>query len=205
MDLSVLLDPLDLPRLRKVLDELGHPGRLDTIRGWGRDTMAPLYEAAKGFKPVTLEDYVPSNVEPMREVIHHGKNSLPAFTHFQKRFCKPPAEGIAKDVLYGYNHNTPFLSGITGPGYYVAHASNWDASSEVDIDYTKLPPTKPETWPEIRPNERGVGNLVYGNMIDVMRGISTHVSIGRARKRKRGEFEWFDAWFVLCREDAAAN
>jgi hypothetical protein len=34
-------------------------------------------------------------------------------------------------------------------------------------------------------------------MVDVMRGISSHVSIGRARK-KNG---WMDAWFVLVRED----
>jgi hypothetical protein len=34
-------------------------------------------------------------------------------------------------------------------------------------------------------------------MIDVMHGISSHVSIGRARK-KHG---WMDAWFVLVRED----
>jgi hypothetical protein len=34
-------------------------------------------------------------------------------------------------------------------------------------------------------------------MVDVMRGISTHVSIGRARKAHG----WMDAWFVLVRED----
>jgi hypothetical protein len=201
MDLSVFLDPIDLPRLQKVLDELGHVGRLDTIRGWDRDTQARLYEAAQGFKPVTLDDYVPPGTEPLKEVIHHGKNSLPAFTHFQKRFCKPTAEQADEgDTLYGYNHNAAWLTGITGPGYYVAHKSKWDAS-EVDIDYTQLPPGKPDTWPAIKGNEAGFGRLVYGNMIDVMRGISTHVSIGRARRLKNGSFEWFDAWFVLCRED----
>jgi hypothetical protein len=197
MDLSVLMDPLDLPRLRQVLDELGHPGRLDTVRGWNRDTMATLYEALAGFKPVTLDDYVPPGTEPLKEVIHHGKNSLPAFTHFQKRFCKAPESA---DVLYGYNHNTELVSSFTGPGYYVAHKSQW-SEAEVDIDYTKLPPAKPDAWPAIRDNDHGLGKLVYGGMIDVMRGLSTHVSIGRARRLKHGSFEWFDAWFVLCRED----
>jgi hypothetical protein len=201
MDLQVLLDPIDLPRLQKVLDELGHVGRLDTVRGWDRDTLARLYEAAQGFKPVTLDDYVPPGTEPLKEVIHHGKNSLPAFTHFQKRFCKPaPEQAASGDLLYGYNHNSAFLTGITGPGYYVANKSKWDAS-EVDIDYTRLPPGKPDAWPVIKDNEHGFGRLVYGNMIDVMRGISSHVSIGRARRLKNGSFEWFDAWFVLCRED----
>ena len=53
------------------------------------------------------------------------------------------------------------------------------------------------TWPEIVPNSVKLGRFVYAGMIDVMRGISSHVSIGRARK-KHG---WMDAWFVLVRED----
>jgi hypothetical protein len=200
MDLSVLMEPLNLDRIRDVLDGLGHPGRLATIRGWDRDTMAKLYEALKDYKPVTIDDFVPPGTGALHEVIHHGKNSLPAFTHFQKRFCKP-AEGTESE-LYGYNHNTPFLSSVTGPGYYVAR--NWeDEKGEVAIDYTKLPPSKPDAWPQIRPNESGVGRLVYGGMVDVMRGLSTHVSIGRARRMKNGKFEWFDAWFVLCREDVS--
>jgi hypothetical protein len=195
MDLTVLMDPLDLPRLASVLDGLGHAGRVANIREWDRELMSKLYEAAKGFKPVTLDDYVPPTTAPLTEVIHHGKNSLPAFTHFQKRFCKPQ-EGGPEGTLYGFNFNTGFHSHFIGPGYYVAHKSPGDG--EVDIDYTALPNAKPEPWPEIKPNV-GIGGLVYGGMIDVMRGISTHVSIGRAKKAKSGA--WMDAWFVLCRED----
>jgi hypothetical protein len=198
MDLSVLLDPLDLPRLATVLDELGHLGRVDTIHGWDRDTMARLYEAAQGFRKVTLDDYVPPSAAPLAEVIHHGKNSLPAFTHFQKRFCKPPEDKAhvdGKAVLFGYNHQamTPF----TGPGYYVSYVEG----DEVFIDYTKIPPAKPDTWPPIAPNEARLGRFVYAGMIDIMRGISSHVSIGRAKKKG----EMMDAWFVLCRQDPDAT
>ena len=42
-----------------------------------------------------------------------------------------------------------------------------------------------------------LGRFVYAGMIDIMRGVSTHVTIGRALKG--GKF--MDAWFVLCRED----
>ena len=193
MDLSVLLDPLDLPRLSKVLDELGHLGRVDTIRGWDREIMAKLYEAVKGYKKVTLDDYVPPTAAPLAEIIHHGKNSLPAFTHFQKRFCKP-ADDAKKDVLYGYNHQT--MTPFTGPGYYVSYVDG----DEVFIDYTQIPPAKPDAWPPIKPNEYRLGRLVYSGMIDIMRGISTHVSIGRAKKKG----EMMDAWFVLCRQDPEA-
>lgn len=202
MNVDVLLDKkdIDLKRLHEVLDGLGHVGRVETIRGWGKDVQARLYEAAKGYKPLTLDDFVPPNLDPLVEVIHHGKNSLPAFTHFQKRFCKPkpPEAGAeAPAELWGYNHQT--MAPVTGPGYYVTHLPEGrdGAEGEVDIDYRKIPPTKPAEWPEILPNEAKLGRLVYAGMVDIMRGVSTHVTIGRAMKG--GKF--MDAWFVLCRED----
>ena len=204
MDLSVLLDPLDLPRLTGVLDELGHVGRLATVRAWDGETMAKLYEAIKGYEPVTLDYFVPPDVPPLTEVIHHGKNSLPAFTHFQKRFCRPAED--ATTSLWGYNHNPAFVTWFAGAGYYVAH--DWEPG-EIAVDYTMVPSGKPASWPDaVEKNERGIGpRAVYGNMVDIMRGLSKNVSIGRARRCKESAkpetSEWMDAWFVLCREDAA--
>ncbi|HWL89484.1 MAG TPA: hypothetical protein VNO21_26955 [Polyangiaceae bacterium] len=192
MNLSVLLEPtVDLPRLRKILDELGHAARVDTIRGWDRKTQAVLYEAVKGFQSLSLDDFVPASATPLQEVIHHGKNTLPSFSHFQKRFCKP--NDAANHELLGYNHQN--LMWATGPGYFVVHPSETDG--EVDIDYLRIPSEKPSSWPPLRGNENGFASLVYGGMVDVMRGVSQHVSIGRARKK--GKF--IDNWFVLCRED----
>ncbi|MGH7296679.1 MAG: hypothetical protein ACRELB_17200 [Polyangiaceae bacterium] len=193
MELRNLIDPhLDLARLSKVLDELGTPARVWATRHWTRDIQAKLWEAVKGFRPVTLDDYVPPGVAPHVQVITHGMNSLPAFNHFQKRFAKPADPG-AKDQLVGYNYQSNAV--FTGPGYYVAHPAA-DAG-EVDIDYTMLPKEKAEAWPPIVDNSARLGRFVYYGMVDVMRGISSHVSIGRARK-KQG---WMDAWFVLVRED----
>jgi hypothetical protein len=193
MELKNLIEThLDLPRLSKTLDELGTPARVWATRQWTRDIQATLWEAAKGFRPVTLEDYVPADVAPHVEVITHGMNTLPAHNHFQKRFSKP-ADPEAKDQLVGFNFQS--LSAFTGPGYYVAHPAS--EAGEVDIDYTMTPKEKPEGWPAIRPNSERLGRFVYHGMVDVMRGISSHVSIGRARK-KHG---WMDAWFVLVRED----
>jgi hypothetical protein len=193
MELKNLIDThLDLPRLSKDLDELGHPARVWATRHWDRATQAKLYEAAKGFRPVTLDDYVPAGTAPLTEVITWGMNTLPAHNHFQKRFAKP-ADPEAKDRLVGFNFQG--LSGLTGPGYYVAHPAADEG--EVDIDYTMVPTEKVATWPEIVPNSVKLGRFVYYGMVDVMRGISSHVSIGRARKKSG----WMDAWFVLVRED----
>jgi hypothetical protein len=194
MDLRNLIDThLDLARLAKVLDEIGHPARLWSIYQWTRRDMAKVWEAARGLHPITLDDYVPPSTPPLGQVIHHGKNSLPAHNFFQKRFCRPK-DPEAKDMLLGYNHQS--WSGLTGPGYFVAHPST--DPGEVDIDYTMLPKEKPDTWPAIEPNSAR-GRLVYCGMIDVMHGISSHVSIGRARKSGG----WMNAWFVLVREDVA--
>jgi hypothetical protein len=183
---------LDVPRLAKDLDELGHAARVWSVRQWTRANMATLWDAVKGFRRLTLDDYVPPSLLPHVEVIHHGKNSLPAHTHFQKRFCKPKLPG-SEGTLIGFNFQT--LSPATGPGYFVTHTSA--QPGEIDIDYTMIPDEKPDSWPEIVPNSSRLGRFVYYGMIDVMRGISTHVSIGRAMK-KHG---FIDAWFVLVRED----
>jgi hypothetical protein len=193
MQLQNLIEThLDVARLAKDLDELGHQGRIWAIRQWTRANMATLYDALKGFRPVTLDDYVPAGVPPLVPVITHGKNSLPAATLFQKRFCRP-SDPESKDALVGFNFQT--FAPFTGPGYYVAHPST-DAG-EVDIDYTMVPKEKPESWPPIVPNSARIGRFVYYGTVDVMRGLSSHVSIGRAR-RKTG---WMDNWFLLVRED----
>ncbi|HEV3191431.1 MAG TPA: hypothetical protein VGY54_13075, partial [Polyangiaceae bacterium] len=65
MDLQNLIEVhLDIPRLAKDLDELGHAGRVWSVRQWTRANMAILWDAAKGFRPITLDDYVPPGVPP---------------------------------------------------------------------------------------------------------------------------------------------
>jgi hypothetical protein len=197
MDLRNLIEThFDLRRLSKDLDELGHPARLWAAYQWTHADMAALWEGAKGFRPIALDDFVPPTVGPLMEVIHHGKNSLPAFQFFQKRFCRPkqPPRDGTKGSLLGLNRQA--ISFVTGPGYFVAHPATDEG--EVDVDYTMVPRERPETWPPIVPSSARLGRFIYHGTIDVMRGISSHVTIGRA-KRKRG---WMDAWFILVREDA---
>jgi hypothetical protein len=200
MDLTVLLEPtMNLPRLETVLDGLGHAGRLATVHGWERKTLARLFEAAKGHHALGLEHFVPAAVGPMTEVIHHGKNSLPLFSHFQKRFTRPEGAESPPKELWGFNRQAN--EGFTGPGYFVVHTAfdGGQVEGEVAIDYRKAPGGKVAAWPEVIPNEAKLGRFVYAGMVDVMRGVSSHVSIGRAWKHGK----WMDAWFALCREDVS--
>jgi hypothetical protein len=54
----------------------------------------------------------------------------------------------------------------------------------------------PDGWPEIRRNERGLSRFVYGFMVDTVRGVSEHVSIGSAARHGKD----MGSWFILCRE-----
>jgi hypothetical protein len=181
-------DSIDLPALRAYLDGLDHAARIEAITHLGGKEQARLFEAAQGFKPVTLEDFVPDGTAPLTEVIHYGRNTLPAFNNFQKRFARPESK---IDELWGYNEGS--TRWMVGPGYFVTRQSS---PQEVVIDYCLLPNGKVSTWPEIKPNESGLSRLVYATMQDYMRGVSSHITVGRASKKGKN----MDAWFVLCRD-----
>ena len=143
---SVLLPgTMDLDRAAEGLNQLSHSERLAVVRSLGKAPQAALFEAAKG-RVITIADVVPADAAPLKPVIHHGKNSLPLFTEFQKRFCR--SSDSPETELWGYNHQT--MAPITGPGYYVAHQHG----DEVAIDYTRLPDGKPESGRQSNPMVR---------------------------------------------------
>src|SRR5689334_23146798 len=98
------------------LDGLSEADRVRAVAGLRRAELAALFEAAAEHPPLRLTDLVPPEVPPLVAVIHEGKNSLPMFTRFQKRFCRPAGEAAE---LWGYNEQD--LRAITGPGYFVVH------------------------------------------------------------------------------------
>ncbi len=185
-------DETTTDRITDALDRMGPHGRLEVVRCASPKDQVALWELYED-SPVDVDDLVPSDVEPMTEVIHEGKNTLPAHTIFQKRFCRTDDDS---GRLYGYNHQK--LSWATGPGYFVAHAFEGDDDpSPFGVDYREVPPAKPDAWPKIQPNEKGLGRFVYAGMIDYLRKVSDHVLIGRAYKGGKP----MNAYFLLCRQD----
>ena len=179
--------------VRALLDGMSHAERVRAVRGLGRAEQRRLYESVDGFATVRLVDLVPAAVGDLETVRHFGKNTLPLFTHFEKRFCRPAGEDPEKpSALYGFNFQA--MSRVTGPGYFVAR--NDETRPEVLIDYREVPPEPPAGWPEVRGNDRGPGRLVYGGMVDTLRRVSEHVTIGSAARGGRD----LGSWFVLCRE-----
>jgi hypothetical protein len=181
-------DPVDRQAIAAYLDGVTHAERVAAIRSVGGTKLqARLYEAVATAPRVSLGDLVPPDAPPLREVIFEGKNSLPAFTLFQKRFCRPTS---GSSELWGYNHQT--LAWLTGPGYFVVHEDGSGAA----IDYRNVPPTHPPSWPEIHPNSRGLSRFVYNNMVDYLRRVSADVFIGRAYRGGKPQ----PNYFLLCRE-----
>jgi hypothetical protein len=193
MEVGVLFEPkVDLERLTKVLDELGHEGRVHTIRTWDSAKQAKLWDAARGFRKITVDAFVPQGTAAMTGVLHEGKNSLPMFSHFRKHFCRPEGDD---GVIWGYNQN--WYAPFSGHGYFVA--KNAEAEGEVDFDYRILPKAKPDAWPPLLDNHARLGRFIWVGMVDHLRGISRHITIGRAERGGK----LADVYFVLCRQDPA--
>jgi hypothetical protein len=185
--------PVAPARIATLLDGLAPASRVAAVRSLGRGEQQALYAAVAGFLPLRLADLVPPATPDLAPVRHYGRNTLPAFTLFEKRFCRPPGADPRKPgELWGYNHQA--LAALTGPGYFVARED--PGRPEVWVDYTRVPPSGAPGWPPVRPNERGLSRFVYGFMIDTLRRVSEHVTIGSAARRGRE----IGSWFVLCRE-----
>ena len=191
MDIHALFTPELAPAtIAGTLDGLGDDDRLDAVAHLRRRELAALYEAAATNPPLTLADFVPASVPARTEVIHEGKNSLPLFTRFQKRFCRAPDPG----ALWGYNEQSQ--RAVTGPGYFVVHQD----SGGLVIDYCRLPsdPAQlPPGWPRIIPNSARLSRFIYNGTVDVMRRVSDRVTVGRAHRGGKP----MDAWFALVRRN----
>ena len=183
-----------MSRIAEQLDSLAADVRAGVIRRLDRSSQRALYAKAQGFAPVGLADIVPPDRGDLEEVRHLGLNTLPAFRVFEKRFCRLAGEDPAKpEALAGYNFQT--MQPVTGPGYFVAVADT--DTREVLVDYRRLPTAKPEAWPAIKPNERGLSRFVYGFMVDRLRRVSEHVTIGSAARKGKE----MGSWFALTRHD----
>jgi len=99
-------------------------------------------------------------------------------------------------VVIGYNEQAMKL--FTGPGYFVAREDKSESGVQtVVIDYKQIPNEKVPSWPGILPNTARLSRFIYNGTSDWMWKVSSHVSVGRARR----DSGWMDNWFVLNRED----
>ena len=167
------------------LDGLAPAARLEEVLAVTGRGVRRLYEAVEGGAPPSLEELVPTGTEGV--LIYEGRNSLAAFSRFQKRFVRKGG------LVLGYNHQS--MSFVTGPGYFVVHppSGSGEHGKELDFDYTTPPPSEPAGWPAYKPNEHGLSRFVYGHMHDYVRRVARGVVVGKAYRHGKEQ----DAYFSL--------
>lgn len=188
-------DRPDMDAIASFLDGLDEGTRRREALSLTRPTQRRLFDAARGFRSLTLEDMVPAAIAPMQEVPHHGRNTLvPPFEYFAKVMVRPDGPEERSGELWGYNRGPAAQEMIVGPGYYVCHQHS--VPGELIVNYLRIPPRKPANWPRILKNSERLSFFVYNGTQDILRGVSKHVTIGRAMKSG----SWMPAWFILVRE-----
>jgi hypothetical protein len=198
MSLSALISAGEsIHKIADYLDQLPADARLNETMALGSAAQSKLWTLAAEAAPLTLDHFVPASTADRTEVIHQGRNTLPVFTRFQKRFARP-IDGSQR--LFGYNEGA--TRPLIGPGCFVtvptAGNAAWTERGAIVVDYFQVPDGPvPDAWPKVVSNSTGLQYLVYRHTRDFMRRVSSHVSIGHAWK---GESEMTIAYFVLCRE-----
>lgn len=184
----------DATEIASHLDGLALGDRIAAVRGLaGGALQGALWTIAAANDRVCTDDMVPPQYPALRPVIFHGKNSLPAFSEFQK-ICFRPDEPEAESVAWGYNETS--IRNWIGAGYYVLHDTADSPHGGAAFDYTRLPARGLPAWPEVRPNHAGLSRFIYANMIDYMRRVSSDVFIGSAVRSGRE----MKSYFVVVRE-----
>jgi len=192
LESRILEANVDIEALAAWLDGLDSAERIREVQAVGPAAQRRLWSLARG-RAVRLEDLVPADRGPLETVRHHGRNTLPAFRLFEKRFCRP-SPGEDQTVAWGYNEG--HTRAIIGPGYFIARPTGGDSRGAFVVDYYQVPPGRPADWPAVKHNKQGLQRFVFAEMHDFLRKVSTHVSIGRAYKRDRET----PNCFLLCRE-----
>lgn len=186
-DLAVLIGAgADASALAAYLDGLSSEARVREVQGLPGALLGPLYDACAKAAAFTLDDLVPPSLPAGQTVRYAGKNNLPLFRTFEKRFAR-----TASGSIIGFNFQT--MSVFTGPGYFTVTP----AGNELLIDYTKVPGADeaPSDWPKVQPNNRGLSHFVYKNLHDYCRRVSDDVVIGHATRLGKS----MPQYFVLAR------
>lgn len=168
------------------LDQLAGADRVDEVRSVRGKLIGRLYDLATGPVGLGLDDVVAAGSPSGTTITFEGRNSLPAFSVFRKRFTRT-ADGLV------FGHNEGVTAPLTGPGYFAVVASDAASEGELLFDYTRPPPFEPAGWPRYVPNGLGASRLVFGDLHDYVRRVARGVMVGSAYKHGVRQ----DAWFTL--------
>ena len=172
------------------LDGLDEAGRVREVQALPGRALEALWTACADAAPLTMDDFVPVALADGAMLTYAGKNNLPLFSLFEKRFTRH------NGAVIGYNHSAP--SPLIGPGYFTVVPS--DRPKELLFDYDRPPASAPPGWPSVQRNDRGLSWVVFRHLHDFCRRVATGVVIGEGTRRGKE----MGAFFVLARTPQAA-
>jgi hypothetical protein len=179
-----LPEAADIHTLSTALDGAGQEQRLAWLQRLAGKQLPMLYELAAG-QTLKIEEL---HGEEGQVVIHQGMNSMAMFRSFQKRMV------LHDGQVKGHNHQP--WAWLVGDGTFIVVPSP-EVEGELWLDYTRLPDSGFPDFPPVKDNMAGLSRFAYGGMIDVVRRVSAHVTIGKAfiGDKPRGQY------FALCRRE----
>ncbi len=172
-------DGVDVASLAARLDAMGHDERVRCLYSVRRRDFARIFTAAAGYRRIDLDYAVAARVPALQSVRHVGINSLPLFRDFAKLMYRTSTGAAGRNSL--------MWSWVTGPGYFTVRAEE----GELLLDYVELPEQHPLDWPPVRSNARGFSFFVFRGLVDRVRAISDHVTIGRAFRNGKPTRNYF--------------
>src|SRR4051812_8081297 len=96
---QLVRDRASAAELASHLDALSPDERVEQVIAVKGRTLAKLWHLVEGAAPLSLDEMVPPAETGTR--IYEGRNSLPAFTRFQKRMTR-----LSDGQIIGYNHQS---------------------------------------------------------------------------------------------------
>ncbi|MFK7931517.1 MAG: hypothetical protein AB8H79_25280 [Myxococcota bacterium] len=119
-------------------------------------------------QPLSIDEFAAADGSVTR---CRGKNHLPIFSWFEKRFAR------IGDEIVGYNE-TGWEKTFVGPGHFILRSSE-DDPHEVIVDYRTPPVSSHPEFPDLKASGFLAG-LVYGGLVDRVRRVGDRLLIGRS-------------------------
>ncbi len=135
----------------------------------GSKEQQQLYALAKDAEVIALEQLVPQGQLNQAEVFE-GRNSLPLYSRFQKRFFRQSDGRI-------FGNNTSPTEWLIGPGYFEVLPSTDQSRGALLIDYSYYPKQGLADWRPVVDNRKGASRFVYGGLQDYCRKVTDDLYI----------------------------
>ncbi|HZQ49810.1 MAG TPA: hypothetical protein VFB69_05845 [Candidatus Dormibacteraeota bacterium] len=186
---SLLDDPgATLARIRAHVAALTPADRVAECRSIAAKHQERLWELASAAPTGVDGQLVPAGEATATFM---GRNSLRAFSHFEKRFARQGADVVGRNV-----HP---LGWLIGPGYFLVDQGVH--GGRIRFDYSRVPTEVPAGWPTPSDNKSSMfARAVYGDLLDKVLWITADVLIGAAFRRGLP----LGSYFVLARSAADA-